>query len=326
MDDSHFNSSYFWSPVPTVQGQIENAMFLNKAKEQLGPEKANAPSFPHSSRVFHLLPPLPHGCARHPRLSGWRGWDKKDDIAVPPAVRRPTPSKRGRKSKQHHTVDPYDLSNDEDDHTSKDGPKSYRHVTTPSPTLEAKPHKCPIVSKSVVNPATCPSYPRSISGLKLPHLYLLPENIQAACSLWQQHTRNHTEAKPHKCPHCSKSFANSSYLSQHIRIHTGAKPYSCLTARKYSGSSVTSSTHGFTPVTDRTSATILAVKKLSLSCPTYSLTVGSTTKTSRSSATTVTVVTQMLPAWRCTCPHTLSNMPSCSPVASVTDPIPRRRI
>lgn len=56
----------------------------------------------------------------------------------------------------------------------------------------------------------------------------------------------------------------------------------------------------------------------------HSLTVGSTTKTSRTSATTVTVVTQMLRAWRCTCPHTPSNMPSCSPVASVTDLIPRQ--
>uniref|UniRef100_H3CIB8 Uncharacterized protein n=1 Tax=Tetraodon nigroviridis TaxID=99883 RepID=H3CIB8_TETNG len=43
---------------------------------------------------------------------------------------------------------------------------------------------------------------------------------------------NHTEAKPHKCPHCSKSFANSSYLSQHIRIHTGAKPYTCSYCQK----------------------------------------------------------------------------------------------
>ncbi|XP_061111203.1 zinc finger protein 384a isoform X6 [Conger conger] len=50
MEDSHFNSSYFWSPVPTVQGQIENAMFLNKMKEQLGPDKN--PSFPHSSSHY----------------------------------------------------------------------------------------------------------------------------------------------------------------------------------------------------------------------------------------------------------------------------------
>lgn len=64
-------------------------------------------------------------------------------------------------------------------------------------------------------------------------------------------------------------------------------------------------------------------KPTSVSLFPHSLTVGNTTKISRTSATTVTVVTQTLPAWRCTCPHTPSNMPSCSPVASVTDHIPR---
>ena len=44
--------------------------------------------------------------------------------------------------------------------------------------------------------------------------------------------RNHTESKPHKCPHCTKSFANSSYLAQHMRIHTGVKPYSCSFCQK----------------------------------------------------------------------------------------------
>ena len=28
---------------------------------------------------------------------------------------------------QHHSADPYDLSNDEDDHGNKDGTKSYRY-------------------------------------------------------------------------------------------------------------------------------------------------------------------------------------------------------
>lgn len=34
-------------------------MFLNKAKEQLGPEKANAPSFPHSSASSTSTPHYP---------------------------------------------------------------------------------------------------------------------------------------------------------------------------------------------------------------------------------------------------------------------------
>lgn len=42
------------------------------------------------------------------------------------------------------------------------------------------------------------------------------------------------EAKPYKCSQCSKSFANSSYLSQHTRIHLGIKPYRCeICQRKF---------------------------------------------------------------------------------------------
>ncbi|XP_024920712.1 zinc finger protein 384a isoform X5 [Cynoglossus semilaevis] len=311
MDDSHFNSSYFWSPVPTVQGQIENAMFLNKAKEQLGPEKANVPSFPHPSMSSTSSPHYPsailalpgsmeggaglrvvpkqegsgssssnssssssnstvgghlHQChtsqnvtvvpvpstgimtaaglvittpqgtlvptsstqsfaAGHPTATTMivsavhsSNTDKaKQDHAAPPAVVMPTPSKRGRKSKQmmgrvgavggvlppgsdalilahlaaggqHHAADPYDLSNDEDDHSGKDGPKSYR---------------CRMCAVTFFSKSDM-----------------------------QIHAKSHTEAKPHKCPHCSKSFANSSYLSQHIRIHSGAKPYTCTYCQK----------------------------------------------------------------------------------------------
>ncbi|KAI8045422.1 hypothetical protein M5D96_001603, partial [Drosophila gunungcola] len=42
------------------------------------------------------------------------------------------------------------------------------------------------------------------------------------------------QAKPYKCASCSKSFANSSYLSQHTRIHLGIKPYRCeICQRKF---------------------------------------------------------------------------------------------
>lgn len=47
------------------------------------------------------------------------------------------------------------------------------------------------------------------------------------------HSKMHTETiKPHKCPHCSKTFANTSYLAQHLRIHSGAKPYNCSYCQK----------------------------------------------------------------------------------------------
>ncbi|XP_039534761.1 zinc finger protein 384a isoform X4 [Pimephales promelas] len=317
MEDSHFNSSYFWSPVPTVQGQIENAMFLNKMKEQLGPDKGA--SFPHSSAAHyptavltvpgsvamdtgaigrvpkqeggggggagtagaqmtavgaHLHPPhtsqnitvvpvpttgimtaaglvitTPQGALVTPPSSSQsfvsgpqtttmivsalhptnteavrspslylHSHYKKEDGSIPPAVVMPVPAKRGRKKKsmmqragpvsahtlatgsdalilahlaaggQHNTSDPYDLSNDEDDHQSKDGNKSYR---------------CRMCAVTFFSKSDM-----------------------------QIHAKSHTEAKPHKCPHCSKSFANSSYLAQHIRIHSGAKPYTCSYCQK----------------------------------------------------------------------------------------------
>lgn len=174
-------------------------MFLNKAKEQLGQEKANVHSFPHASASSTSSPHYPtavlaiHGSVEAggpgmrlvPKQEGGGGMsalgghlhqslatqnitvvpvpstgimtaDKKENMSLPPAVVMPMPSKRGRKSKQmlarvagmgvvlppgsdalilahlaaagqHHTADPYDLSNDEDDHASRDGPKSYRY-------------------------------------------------------------------------------------------------------------------------------------------------------------------------------------------------------
>ncbi|KAM9805541.1 zinc finger protein 384-like isoform X3 [Syngnathus typhle] len=63
MEDSHFNSSYFWSPIPTMSGQLENAVFLNKVKEQ---QEKSASFPPHSAPHYQttlLGIPTPGGKA-----------------------------------------------------------------------------------------------------------------------------------------------------------------------------------------------------------------------------------------------------------------------
>ncbi|XP_045901678.1 zinc finger protein 384b isoform X1 [Micropterus dolomieu] len=62
MEDSHFNSSYFWSPIPTVPGQIENAMFLNKVKEQQEKNGSFSPS--SASHYQTALLTIPTGGAK----------------------------------------------------------------------------------------------------------------------------------------------------------------------------------------------------------------------------------------------------------------------
>ncbi|KAM6936409.1 zinc finger protein 384b isoform 1-T1 [Lycodopsis pacificus] len=330
MEDSHFNSSYFWSPIPNVPGQIENAMFLNKVKEQ---QEKNASFSSQASHyqtalltipgmkadgggqvggVAHLHPAhstqnmlsvpstgimtaaglvitTPQGtlvsptCSQsfvsgHPAttmiVSALHSADRKEGDGGPHVVVMPAPSKRGRKKKtaltrvghvggnetlilahltaggqlaslQHHTGDPYDLSNEDEDHGPKDSTKTYRcrmcaatflsksdmQIHSKSHT-EAKPHKCPHCAKSFANSSYLAQHIRIHSGAK-PYTCSYCQKSFRQLSHLQQHTRNHTESKPHKCPHCTKSFANSSYLAQHVRIHTGVKPYTCSYCQKH---------------------------------------------------------------------------------------------
>ncbi|KAF6733593.1 Zinc finger protein 384 [Oryzias melastigma] len=204
LHQSHTSQNVTVVPVPSTGIMTAAGLVITTPQGTLVPT-ASTQSFVagHPSATTMIVSAL------HPSNS-----EKKDDVAVPPAVVMPTPSKRGRKSKQgmgrvggvlppgsdalilahlaaggqHHAPDPYDLSNDEDDHTGKDGPKSYR---------------CRMCAVTFFSKSDM-----------------------------QIHAKSHTEAKPHKCPHCSKSFANSSYLSQHIRIHSGAKPYTCTYCQK----------------------------------------------------------------------------------------------
>ncbi|XP_011604218.1 zinc finger protein 384b isoform X1 [Takifugu rubripes] len=196
--------------------------------------------------------------------------DKKEGAGASHMVVMPTPSKRGRKKKttlsmvgpgggpgsetfilahltpggqlttlQHHPRAPYDLANEDEEHSPKDNIKTYRcrmcaatflnksdmQIHSKSHT-EAKPHKCPHCDKSFANSSYLAQHIRIHSGAK-PYTCSYCQKSFRQLSHLQQHTRNHTESKPHKCPHCTKSFANSSYLAQHIRIHTGVKPYTC---------------------------------------------------------------------------------------------------
>uniref|UniRef100_A0A8C1WWZ5 Zinc finger protein 384-like n=1 Tax=Cyprinus carpio TaxID=7962 RepID=A0A8C1WWZ5_CYPCA len=248
MEDSHFNSSYFWSPV---QGQIENAVFLNKVKEQLGQDKG--PTYSHgpahypttavvavaggamdtmtartlkqghahpsqSSHSITVLPVPPTSIMTaaglvtlvspvssaqslipgHPSTTMISvQTDKKNDSVPCSPVIIPLPSKRGRKKKESLPLVGLPTGTD----PLILGLSGQHHSANPYSLSSEEGHA-------------------GKEGGKTYRHY----------SSWD--IRSHTESKPHKCPHCTKSFANTSYLAQHVRIHTGVKPYICNYCQK----------------------------------------------------------------------------------------------
>uniref|UniRef100_A0A673JBM8 C2H2-type domain-containing protein n=1 Tax=Sinocyclocheilus rhinocerous TaxID=307959 RepID=A0A673JBM8_9TELE len=241
MEDSHFNSSYFWSPV---QGQIENAVFLNKVKEQLCQDKAPTYShgpahYPTTAVVAVAGGAMDTTTARtlkqeHAQLS--QSSHSITVLPVPPTgimtaaglvtLVSPVSSAQsfipGHPSTTMITV--------QTDKKNDSVPCSPVIIPLPSKRGRKKKETLPLVGSLT-------GTDHLILGLSGQHhsanpYSLSPEEGHAGKEDMQLHSKSHTEVKAHQCPHCSKSFANTSYLAQHIRIHSGAKPYTCSYCQK----------------------------------------------------------------------------------------------
>ncbi|XP_020504767.1 zinc finger protein 384b isoform X3 [Labrus bergylta] len=259
MEDSHFNSSYFWSPIPTVSGQIENAMFLNKVKEQQEKSACFSPS-PASHYQTALLTIPTHGTKTdgggqvgsvaqlHPPHS-------TQNMLSVPSTGIMTAAGLVITTPQGTLVSPTSSQSFVSGHPAttmivsalhsadrKEGDGSSHVVVMPAASKRGRKKK------------TALSRVGGMGGTGNETLILAHLTAGGQLASLQHHTgdpydlsneeedhgtkdstktyRNHTESKPHKCPHCTKSFANSSYLAQHVRIHTGVKPYSCSYCQK----------------------------------------------------------------------------------------------
>ncbi|XP_063818519.1 zinc finger protein 384 isoform X9 [Pseudophryne corroboree] len=264
MEESHFNS-YFWPAVPTVSGQIDNSMFLNKVKEQLIQEKGC-----NLGSHYPALLTVPTSVSLSAGISV-DGDNKVEIHGIPHSQASVT---------QNITVLPVPTTGLMTATGLVITSPSGSLVTTPSSSGQTFPISAPstmIVSTlpgsqtlQVVSEITKAKL-SEMGGLgtqktnrgrkkkripepTLPELHdpydLSNEDDDdhhrdgktyrcRMCSItffskseMQIHSKSHTEAKPHKCPHCSKTFANSSYLAQHVRIHSGAKPYTCSYCQK----------------------------------------------------------------------------------------------
>ncbi|XP_058601977.1 zinc finger protein 384b isoform X1 [Onychostoma macrolepis] len=258
MEDSHFNSSYFWSPV---QGQIENAVFLNKVKEQLGQDKgpiySHGPAHYPTTAVVAVAGGAMDTTARTLKQEHAQPSQSSHSITVLPVPPTGIMTAAGLvtlvspvSSAQslipgHPSTTMITVQTDKKNDSMPCSP-----VIIPLPSKRGRKKKEPL---PLVGSPTGTDH--LIFGLSGQHhsanpYSLSPEEGHAGkeggktyrcrmCGLtfcnksdMQLHSKSHTEVKAHQCPHCSKSFANTSYLAQHIRIHSGAKPYTCSYCQK----------------------------------------------------------------------------------------------
>ncbi|XP_068114369.1 zinc finger protein 384 isoform X5 [Hyperolius riggenbachi] len=266
MEESHFNSSYFWPAVPTVSGQqIDNSMFLNKVKEQLIQEKGC-----NLSTHYPTLLTVPTSVSLPAGISV-DGENKVEIHGIPHTQASVT---------QNITVLPVPTTGIMTATGLVITSPSGSLVTTPSSSGQTFPVSAPSTMIVSTLPGQALQVVSEITKAKMSEMgvtgtqktgrgrkkkLLIPEPTLPElrdpydlsnededdhhkdgktyrcrmCSItffsksdMQIHSKSHTEAKPHKCPHCSKTFANSSYLAQHVRIHSGAKPYTCSYCQK----------------------------------------------------------------------------------------------
>ncbi|KAK7147521.1 hypothetical protein R3I94_010140 [Phoxinus phoxinus] len=235
MEDSHFNSSYFWSPV---QGQIENALFLNKVKDK-SPTYSHGPAhYPTTAVVAVSGGAIDTSTARTLKQEHAQPSHSSHSITVVPVPPTGIMTAAGLVTLVSPVSSAQSLIHGHPSTTMITVQTDKRNDSlTCSPVIIPLPSKRGRKKKATLPLIGSPTGTDAlILGLSGQHHSANPYSL----SLEEGHAgkeggktyRNHTESKPHKCPHCSKSFANTSYLAQHIRIHTGVKPYTCNYCQK----------------------------------------------------------------------------------------------
>ncbi|XP_029630494.1 zinc finger protein 362 isoform X2 [Salmo trutta] len=271
MAEPRFNNPYFWPPPPTMPGQMDNIVLINKIKEQLMAEKIRPPHLPPStvpSQRQLLGNPTQTG-----RILGdenvnlddktalkarglWEDWHLRQIIDQPSRTNHLSGLALSSRTGNHNTS--VTLTTPTSNSQSRlGGALSSHHVLSSlasGPGMEQIKSngglagllgrgRKKIKAENSGGPLLVVPYPILASGNNQSCHTIIPKEGKCyRCKLcpltffsksdMQIHSKSHTEVKPHKCPHCSKSFANASYLGQHLRIHLGIKPYHCSYCEK----------------------------------------------------------------------------------------------
>ncbi|XP_061832215.1 zinc finger protein 362b isoform X3 [Nerophis lumbriciformis] len=265
MAEPRFNNPYFWPPPPSMPGQLDNLVLINKIKEQLMAEKIRPLHLPPTSTPSQqplLVPTSPDGNAQHDgnmddkaalKAKGlWEDWHMRQLSEQHSRNNHRSglsPSSRPDSHSTSEALTPTTLTSSSQNRMGGAPSVNILSGLASGPGMDHM--KVGGLAGLLGPPPKAPRGRKKIKAESGP-LLVVPYPILAdqgcitvapkegktyrckVCPLtfltkseMQIHSKSHTEAKPHKCPHCSKTFANASYLSQHLRIHLGIKPYHC---------------------------------------------------------------------------------------------------
>uniref|UniRef100_H3APF7 Zinc finger protein 384 n=1 Tax=Latimeria chalumnae TaxID=7897 RepID=H3APF7_LATCH len=240
MEESHFNSSYFWSPVPTVSGQLENTMFINKMKDQLIPDKVcNLPP-PHYPTLLTVpgSVPVPAGLtiesdSKSDQLAPHSQATVTQNITVVPV---PTTGLMTAGSGLVITSPPCTLV------TTASSAQTFPVSAPPAMIVSAVPGSqalqvVPEVGKKlseeeqqhVTNVTVATMKPPGQRGRKKkrmvdPTLAELADPYELSTG---DDDEGHKDGKSYRCRMCSITFYSKSEMQLHAKSHTETKPHKC---------------------------------------------------------------------------------------------------
>ncbi|KAM8924165.1 zinc finger protein 384 isoform 3-T3 [Pelodytes ibericus] len=240
MEESHFNSSYFWPAVPTVSGQIliysypyqqiDNSMFLHKVKEQLIQEKGcNLGSHYPTLLTVPTSVSLPAGISMD-------GDHKVELHGIPHSQASVT---------QNITVLPVPTTGLMTATGLVITSPSGSLVTTPSSSGQTFPISAPMIVSTLhgsqtlqvvseltkaklseLGPTGAPKSGRGRKKKRLPEPTLPHLNDPYDLSN-EDDDDHHKDGKTYRCRMCSITFFSKSEMQIHSKSHTEAKPHKC---------------------------------------------------------------------------------------------------
>ncbi|XP_068615002.1 zinc finger protein 384-like [Brachionichthys hirsutus] len=242
MEDSHFNSSYFWAPIPTVPGQIENAMFLNKVKEQQ--EKNASFSPPSASHYQTALLTIPtsgtktDGGGQAGSVAHFHPPHSSQSLLPVPSTGIMTAAGLVITTPQGTLVSPNSSQPFVSGHPAttmivsalhsqekKEGDGASHVVLMPAPSKRGRKRK---VTMTRVGPGGAGSETLILAHLAGSQVATLQHHIGDPYNLSNEEDHGPKDGtKTYRCRMCAATFHSKSDMQIHSKSHTEAKPHKC---------------------------------------------------------------------------------------------------